>query len=79
MEVHRVIRRMVKDKGLGLDGFSMRFFQTCWDMVREDLMRVFHEFFLVVKFEKNLNATFIALISMKVGVSEVKDFGPLVL
>ncbi len=27
-----------KDKALGLDGFSMAFFQSCWDAMKEDVM-----------------------------------------
>lgn len=35
--------KMVKDKASGIDGFSMGFFKTCWDVVKEDLMKVFQE------------------------------------
>ncbi|KAG6728212.1 hypothetical protein I3842_02G162400 [Carya illinoinensis] len=76
-EVHDVIRKMEKDKVPGPDRFSMGFFQTCWEVVKEDIMNVFQEFFHAGKFTKSLNATFIALIPKKSGASEVKDFRPI--
>jgi hypothetical protein len=69
-----VVRVMISDKALGLDGFTMAFFQACWDVIKEDIMRVFHNFHARSKFEKNLNATFITLIPKKPGVVDVKDF-----
>lgn len=60
-EVLNVLRGMDRDKALRLDGFSMALFKFCWDIVREDVIKVFVEFHLFMKFEKSLNATFIAL------------------
>lgn len=73
IEFPDVLRKMVKDKTLGLDGFSMGFFQNCWDVVNGDIMNVFQKLFLVGKFEKSL-ATFIALIPKKIGALKVKDY-----
>ncbi|KAG7967737.1 hypothetical protein I3843_08G114300 [Carya illinoinensis] len=76
-EVHQVIKKMNKDKAPGPDGFTMAFFQFCWEVVREEVMLVFHEFFMYGKFEKSLNATFIALVPKKDGAMEVPDFRPI--
>jgi hypothetical protein len=32
------------DKAPGPDGFTMAFFQKCWDILKNDLMAVFAEF-----------------------------------
>ena len=40
-------------------------------------MAVFDEFHQHCKFEKSLNATFIALIPQKNGASNIRDFGPI--
>lgn len=40
-KVHEVVRRMVEDKSYGPGGFSIGFFQLCWDVVKEDLIKVF--------------------------------------
>jgi hypothetical protein len=60
-EVIEVLRGINSDKVLGPDGFTMAFFQACWDVIK-DVMRVFHDFHARSKFEKSFNATFIALI-----------------
>lgn len=57
-----IVKGMVKDKTPGSDGFIMTFFHDCWDIVWEDIMKVFHELHSFVKFEESLNATFITLI-----------------
>ena len=46
-------------------------FQSCWDIVWVDIMKVFREFYTFMKFEKSFNATFIALIPKKVGTVEM--------
>lgn len=56
---------MNRDKAPGPDGFSMAFSQDCWDVIKTDIMGVFLDFHAHRKFERSLNATFIALISKK--------------
>lgn len=73
-EVPVVMRKMAKDKVLGPGGFFVGFFQFCWDVVNEDLIKVFEELFLVGRFEKSLNVTFIGLIPKKIRTSKVKDY-----
>jgi hypothetical protein len=58
------LEREVKDvfgmdgnKALGPDGFSLAFFQACWDVLKEDIMAVFSDFHECGKFEKSLNST----------------------
>ena len=64
------------DKAPSPDGFTMAFFQSCWSVVKTDIMNVFHAFHAHV-FEKSLNATFLALIPKKVDAVDVKDFRPI--
>jgi hypothetical protein len=42
-EVLEVVRNLNGDKVLGLDGFSIAFFQKCWEVLKEDIMAVFKE------------------------------------
>jgi hypothetical protein len=60
-----------------LDGVTMAFFQACWDVLKIDIMNVFHEFHTEGKFERSLMATFIALIPKKTGAGDIKDFRPI--
>lgn len=43
-EVLQAILSMDDDKTLGLDSFTISFFRSCWAIVKDDLMRVFHNF-----------------------------------
>lgn len=42
--------------------FPWHFFRNVWDIVKEDVMKVFLEFDSFMTFEKRLNITFIAFI-----------------
>jgi hypothetical protein len=61
-----VVRKLKGDKAPRLDGFSMAFFQKCWEVIKKGMMAVFKEFHETGKFEKSFNATFVALIPKKV-------------
>jgi hypothetical protein len=66
-KVLEVVKGMNKDKAPGPDGFSMAFFQDCWDVIKTDIMGVFSDFRAHSKFVKSLNASFIALIPKLMG------------
>ena len=76
-EVLSVVRDMEGDKALGPNGFSMAFFHLSWRVVERDVLAVFEEFYQHCKFEKSLNATFIALIPKKNDASNIRDFRPI--
>ena len=76
-EVLEVIKEFNGDKSPGPNSFSMAFFQACWGILKSDIMAVFHHFHVTGQFEKNLNATFIALIPKKTAAVEIKDYRPI--
>ena len=76
-EVFRVVKEMEGDKAPGPNGFSLAFYHHCWGVVERDVLAVFEEFYQHSKFEKSLNATFIALIPKKNGASNIRDFRPI--
>jgi hypothetical protein len=76
-EVRKVVSKMNDNKVLGLDGFSMAFFQVCWDFSRVDIMKVFGALHAGGMFEKSLNASFILLIPKVLGAIDLKDFRPI--
>ena len=76
-EILSVVRDMDGDKAPGPNGFSMAFFHHCWNVVERDVLAVFEEFYQHCKFEKSLNATFIALIPKKNDASNIRDFRPI--
>ena len=65
------------EKAPSPDGFSMAFFQSCWCVLKTEIMVVFHNFHTQAVFEKSLNASFLAVIPKKVDAVEVKDFRPI--
>ena len=72
-----MIKGMDRDKALGPNGFSLAFFQDCWEVVKGDLMAVFADFHSYGKFVKSINSTFISLIPKFHGAKEIKDFRPI--
>jgi hypothetical protein len=42
-EVEESVLQMDKGKAPGPDGFIVEFFQTCWDMVKEEIWEVVEE------------------------------------
>jgi hypothetical protein len=76
-EVVQVLKGLQGDKAPGPDGFSMAFFQKCWQVVETDVMAFFGEVYEHCKFEKSLNATFISLIPKKMNATNIRDFRPI--
>ena len=64
------------DKAPGPNGFSMAFWQACWDVVKNEVMGFFAEFHEFGTFQRSINATFIASVPKKGGTEDPKDFRP---
>ena len=73
-EVFEVVKTLNGDKALG---FCWVFFQTCWEVSKDDILLVFKEFHGREIFEKCINATFISFIPKKACVMENNDFHPI--
>jgi hypothetical protein len=78
IELWNTIRSLPDDKAPGPDGFTRRFYKSCWNIIKMDLMAVvsavwnrrFDNFGL-------LNSSYITLISKHDGAVHVKDFRPI--
>ncbi|RVW67586.1 hypothetical protein CK203_063027, partial [Vitis vinifera] len=57
-EIHSALMEMSGDKAPGPDGFTMAFWQSCWDFVKEEILEMFKEFHEQGSFLKSLNNTF---------------------
>ncbi|KAJ9681592.1 hypothetical protein PVL29_017816 [Vitis rotundifolia] len=62
------------DKAPSPDGFTVAFWQSCWDFVKEEVVELFKEFFNQKSFAKSLNITFLVLIPKKGGAKDLGDF-----
>ena len=69
-----MVKEMEGDKAPSPDGFSLAFYHHCWRVVERDVLAMFEEFYQHSKFEKSLNAIFIALIPKKNGASNIRYF-----
>ena len=62
------------DKALGPDGYTVAFWQSNWGTVKEDVLKLFKDFFETGKFVRSLNTTFIVLVPKKFEAEDLKDF-----
>jgi hypothetical protein len=76
-EALAVVKGMNRDKAQSPNGFSIAFFQDCWDVIKTDLMKVFLDFHAHSYFEKSLNASSIALIPKKAGAIDISNLRPI--
>ncbi|RVW22653.1 Transposon TX1 uncharacterized 149 kDa protein [Vitis vinifera] len=76
-EVQTALMEMNGDKAPGPDGFSVFFWQCCWDFVKEEILEFFKEFHDQNTFLKSINNTFLVLIPKKGGAEEFGDFRPI--
>ncbi|WKA08106.1 hypothetical protein VitviT2T_025855 [Vitis vinifera] len=76
-EVQMALMEMNGDKAPGPDGFSVFFWQCCWDFVKEEILEFFKEFHDQNTFLKSINNTFLVLIPKKGGAEEFGDFRPI--
>ncbi len=78
-EVVTALHQISGEKALGPDGFTLAFFQQCWEVVKVEVLNTIQEFYEHEEFERSLNSTFVVLIPKKVGTSDVRDFRPICL
>ncbi|RVW39059.1 Transposon TX1 uncharacterized 149 kDa protein [Vitis vinifera] len=65
------------NKAPGLDGFTIAVFQDCWDVIKEDLVRVFDEFHKSGIINQSTNASFIVLLPKKSMAKKISDYRPI--
>lgn len=58
----------------GPDDFTIAFYKSCWEVIKEDLLLVFKDFHEKCFLDNDSNATYIALIPKKEGVDHLSEF-----
>lgn len=64
-EIYSALMEMNGDKASGPNGFTVAFWQSCWEFVKEEIVDLFKEFYDQRSFAKSLNTTFLVLIPKK--------------
>jgi len=59
-EAKRVVWSCDSDKSPGLDGYNFGFIKFCWEEMKENILRVFHNFEEDGKWPRGSNASFIS-------------------
>lgn len=77
-EVWAAIKSLPPDKAPGPDGFTVRFYKSCWEFIKDDIMQALEAIQRghVFKF-RLLNTAFITLLPKKVDPLQVKDYRPI--
>jgi hypothetical protein len=77
-EVWETVKRLPSDKAPGLDGFTSRFYKSCWPIIKTDVMAVVPCVW-ARRFGnmRPLNSAFITLLPKTDEASGVKDYRPI--
>ena len=76
-EIYVALMEMNEDKAPGPNGFTMAFWQSCWEFIKEEILEMFKDFYKHSSFLKSLNNTFLVLIPKKSGAEDLGDFRPI--
>ena len=76
-EIHGALMEMNGDKAPGPDGFTLAFWQSCWEFIKEEILEMFKEFYEHSSFLKSLNNTFLVLSPKKSGAEDLGGFRPI--
>ncbi|RVW98458.1 Transposon TX1 uncharacterized 149 kDa protein [Vitis vinifera] len=76
-EISKAIFQLDRDKAPRPDGFTIAVFQDYWDVIKEDLVRVFAEFHRSGIINQSTNASFIILLPKKSLTKKISDFRPI--
>ena len=68
---------MEADKAPGPDGFTVRFFSTCWSIIKVDLLRMVKKSQSCNKLGGSTNSAFLALIPKEKGANNFSKFRPI--
>jgi hypothetical protein len=77
-QVLHVIRSMPPNKATGPDGFTIRFLQQTWDIIRPELMKAFDAFWhMDIGSFHSINEALMVLLPKKSGATTICEFQPI--
>ena len=76
-EISAMLKALPSNHAPGPDGFNGFFIKKCWSIIKDDLLRVIHDFHGNVIDISCLNSSHIALIPKKPNPATVDDYRPI--
>jgi hypothetical protein len=76
-EIRRSLNQMDPDKAPGPDGFTARFYTSCWPTIQKDLLRMVKKSQKCLKLGGSTNSSFLALIPKEKGANNFSRFRPI--
>lgn len=76
-EIRKVVFELNAESSCGLDGFTGHFYQTCWDIVGSDIVKVVHAFFQGYSLSKSITLTSLVILPKKDTIQSFSDFRPI--
>jgi exonuclease III len=76
-EIKEALDQMNPDKASGPDGFTARFYQNCWEIIKSDLLKMVLKSQRCSKIGGGTNSSFLALIPKEKGVVSFGRFRPI--
>lgn len=76
-EIEEAVESCNAQKAPGPDGFNFRFIKESWEVIKEDVFKIFDEFWASGKLPKGSNVAFIALIAKIETPMGLKDYRPI--
>eukprot|EP00253_Pinus_taeda_P002975 PITA_02975 len=76
-EIKKVLDCLDLDKAPGPDGFTARFYLTCWPTIKKDLLRMICKSQTCTKIGGSTNSAFLALIPKDKGATDFNRFRPI--
>lgn len=68
---------MKPDRAPGPNGFNGLFLKKCWNIVKEDFVKLCHKFFSGEAKLQSINGSYITLVPNKINPETVNDFRPI--
>lgn len=76
-EIYDALHDMEESKSPGIDGYSAKFFKSCWQIVKEDLISTIRYWFRTNTMSKGFNSTLVTLIPKFLDAKHLKDYRPI--
>lgn len=76
-EVKRAVFHLDPRSAPGSDGFSGSFYQSCWNVIADDLLQAVREFICGVPIPRSVGSTMMVLLPKKPNPTTFGDFRPI--